>query len=174
MSIYIDTPRFFLRPLTSDDATDRYVSWLRDQSVQRFIAAAKTSADLVSLRQYIAAKSGRPDALFLGIFLHRDGQHIGNVKYEPVNIKEGYAVMGILIGDPSWRGQGVAVETLEASSQWLNKHRGIDEIVLGVERENRAGIRSYQKAGFKIQNTDHIQHDPQSGITMVLRMSRDA
>ncbi len=169
MNMRIDTQRFFLRPLTPDDANNRYLVWLRDQTAQQFIVAAKDTPDLLSLRQYIDQKSGRPDVLFLGIFLQEDGQHLGNIKYEPVNAAEGYAIMGILVGNPDWRGRGVAAEVLDASAQWLKAHRDIDEIVLDVKRENRAAIHAYQKAGFKIEDTDRIQYDPALSIAMVRR-----
>ena len=169
VNMRIDTQRFFLRPLTPADATDRYLGWFRDQTTQRFIVTAKDTSGLSFLREYIEQKSGRPDILFLGIFLQENGQHLGNIKYEPVNIEEGYAVMGILIGDPDWRGQGVATEVLDASAHWLKAHRGIDEIVLDVKRENHAAIHAYQNSGFIIEDTHRFQYDPAESITMVRR-----
>ena len=166
-NIRIDTQRFFLRSLMPNDATDRYIGWLRDQSTQRFITAAKDTSDLGSLREYIDQKSGRHDVLFLGIFLQENGKHLGNIKYEPVNVEEGYAIMGILVGDPDWRGQGVAAEVLEASAQWLKTHLGINKIELDVKRNNHAAIRAYQKAGFRIENSNHIKSDPISSVSMV-------
>jgi ribosomal-protein-alanine N-acetyltransferase len=169
MNIRIDTPRFFLRPLTPDDATVHYINWLRDQTAQRFIVAAKDTSDLETLRQYIAEKSACPDILFLGIFLNADGRHIGNIKYEPIDSVEGYAIMGILIGDTEWRGQGVAPEVLDASIEWLKTHRNINEIVLDVKRDNVAAINAYQKAGFKIESTHRFQYDAERSIAMVRR-----
>lgn len=169
MKIRIDTQRFFMRPLVPDDATDNYLSWLRDKNTRRFIVAAKDTSDSSSLRDYIEQKSGRPDILFLGIFLAEDGRHVGNLKYEPIDAEEGYAVMGIMVGDPDWRGKGVATEVLNASVLWLANHRGIGEFVLDVKRENVAAIRAYEKAGFRIEHTDRIQYDLVTSITMVRR-----
>ena len=111
---------------------------------------------MAALRSYIAERCGRRDVVFLGIFVRTDGTHIGNIKFEPVDEREGYAVMGILIGDPSWRGKGVTIEVLEASTAWLVEHRGIREVVLGVEREHSAAIHAYEKAGFRIETTQRI------------------
>lgn len=169
----IETPRFFLRPLAVEDATERYAAWMSDGSAQRFITAAKSAADLDALRQYITQRADRPDVLFLGIFSRGDALHIGNIKYEPVDSERGYAVMGMLIGDPAWRGKGVAAEVIDASSLWLQKERGISEVVLGVARDNQAAIRAYLKAGFQVEFTDRITVDPLLSLTMV-RRSRPA
>lgn len=165
--ICIQTPRFFLRPLGVGDVTERYAAWLSDASAQRFIAAARDTRDLETLKAYVAQRANRPDVLFLGIFSRSDGVHVGNIKYEPLDAKQGYAVMGMLIGDPAWRGKGVAVEVLEASASWLQANRGISEIVLGVAHDNESAIRAYAAAGFQIAETDRIKVDTILNLTMV-------
>jgi ribosomal-protein-alanine N-acetyltransferase len=166
----IHTSRFALRPLTPDDASERYSRWLDDEQARRFIVAARAPHDLAALRSYIAERCGRRDVLFLGIFVRTDGTHIGNIKFEPIDEREGYAVMGILIGDRPWRGKGVTTEVLEASTAWLAEHRGIQEVVLGVERDHSAAIQAYEKAGFRIEATQRIALDLRSQTAMVKHM----
>ena len=110
------TNRFILRPLGVADVSDRYAGWLSDQATSQYISAKLNLADL---RQYVLEHSARDDVLFLGIFEKGSGLHIGNIKYEPVNTELGYAIMGILIGEPEWRGKGAAGEVLLASAKWL-------------------------------------------------------
>ena len=143
----IDTPRFTLRPLAVADVSTRYLSWLSDGRALRFINGATGDNHLDELKSYVARREGRDDVVFLGIFTHA-GEHIGNIKYEPVDTERGAAVMGILVGEVAWRGMGVAGEVIQASSVWLHERRGIRAIVLGVDRDNLAGIRAYEKLGF--------------------------
>lgn len=167
----IITDRFLLRPLHPDDASARYSSWFEEAQAARYIVSARQPHDIPALRAYIEERTGRDDVLFLGIFL-RDagGEHIGNIKFEPIDKRAGYAVMGILIGDAAWRGRGVTTEVLEAAITWLAAHRKIKEIVLGVERDHAAAIQAYQKAGFEIQETRRITVDPRSQLSMVRRV----
>lgn len=151
------TNRFMLRPLDVGDISDRYAGWLRDQVAQQYISAAASQPDLAALQQYVAERIEREDVVFLGIFEKITGLHIGNIKYEPVNSELGYAIMGILIGEPDWRGKGVAAEVLSASAEWLRQHRRIRQILLGVDKENKAAIRAYEKVGFVIADTPYIQ-----------------
>lgn len=164
----IITDRFLLRPLHPDDASTRYSSWFEEAQAAQYIVSARQPHDIPALRAYIQARMGRDDVLFLGIFLRDAGaEHIGNVKFEPIDERAGYAVMGILIGDAAWRGKGVTTEVLEAAITWLVTHREIKEIILGVERDHAAAIQAYQKAGFEIRETRRITVDPRSQLSMV-------
>ena len=146
----INTERFQLKTLTVDDATEEYLSWFSSsKEVGEYIAYAKTNADINKLRQYVKEREDREDVLFLGIFTD-SGQHIGNIKYEPINLKEKFAIMGILIGDKEWRGRGVASEVIKASSKYLNKTYRIKHIDLGVDRNNIPAVSAYKKMKFEV------------------------
>jgi RimJ/RimL family protein N-acetyltransferase len=82
----------------------------------------------------------------------------------------GYAIMGILIGDPSWRGRGVATEIIMASANWLFHNRNIKEIILGVHKLNAAAIRAYSKVGFAENSTKYLKSEDSESITMVWRL----
>lgn len=165
----IVTPRFVLRDLREEDITPRYLEWFTDPAAQKHIAAAAGTHTLSQLRAYLAERTGRPDVLFLGIFDRTTGAHVGNVKYEPVDAAQGYAVMGILIGDPAYRGKGVAGEVIGASGRWLRASAGITDIVLGVQRDNAAAIQAYQRAGFVVEPTPRISVSDDA-LTMVWRI----
>jgi ribosomal-protein-alanine N-acetyltransferase len=153
----IHTERFLLRNLNSEDVSERYLSWLNDATAKKFIKAASDENSLSDLRKFIAEKENRIDVLFLGIFDLSTGLHIGNIKYEPIDLVNRYAVMGIMIGDVNYRSKGVAGEVITASSRWLNKNRNISEIILGVHKVNLAAVKAYEKIGFVPTSTPHIK-----------------
>lgn len=165
--VEILSERFLLRPLTEEDVTERYLSWLCDADAKRFIAAAAETKGLSDLMKYVSERIDRDDILFLGIFNRATGLHIGNIKYEPVNSTRGYAIMGILIGDTEYRGKGVTAEVLASSTQWLKRHRNIKQILLGVSNDNAAAIRVYEKVGFVAANTPYIPKSVPGATTMV-------
>jgi RimJ/RimL family protein N-acetyltransferase len=140
----IDTERFHLRELSDSDASERYLSWFQDTTTQQFIA--KKAETISQLKEYILEKKTDKNCLFLGVFYQ--GIHIGNIKYEPIDISKAQATMGILIGEKDWRGKGVAGEVIMASSIYLREHYGIKRILLGVEQENSAAVQAYNKLGF--------------------------
>jgi RimJ/RimL family protein N-acetyltransferase len=144
----LDTERFRLRRLTTHDATACYLGWLADEGARRYILTASATRSLDDLRTYIAERTKKADALFLGIFERANGAHIGNIKYEPIDLTRSCAEMGILVGDPEWRGRDVAREVILASARWLKAHHGISLIHLGVESDNDAALRAYLRTGF--------------------------
>jgi len=170
VKVEIHTERFLLRELTVGDVSLNYLNWLNDDEAKKWIAAAAVTKELSDLRQYVLARIGRDDLLFLGIFDNTNGMHIGNVKYEPLDIVHGYAVMGMLIGKREWRGKGVAEEVIQHSAAWLRQTWGIREILLGVAKDNHAAIGAYEKAGFKREQTKRIAVDPELSISMVLHL----
>jgi len=163
----IQTERFHLRALRESDATERYLGWFSNDAVVRHISAAAATRGLSDLREYIRAREGRDDVVFFGIFDRTTGLHIGNVKYEPVDTLRGYAIMGILIGDVSYRGQRVAQEVLMASAQWLKAERGITQIVLGVSHDNVGAIRAYEQSGFVREDSPYMPGPHEGYLTMV-------
>lgn len=165
--VEILTNRFILKSLDVTNVSDRYASWLSDHVTSKYIA---NRPNLVDLRQYVIERSDRDDVLFLGIFEKIEYLHIGNIKYEPVDTNLGYAIVGILVGESDWRGQGVAIEVLVASAKWLHQYRNIKQIILGVSRANVAAVRAYQKAGFIEEESVYISSVSAENITMVLHL----
>lgn len=167
MTISIETERLFLRELRIEDATEVYLGWFKDATATRYICTAVVTKELTDLRRYVLERAGREDVLFLGIFEKVSGLHIGNIKYEPVDTVAGFAIMGILIGDPAYRGMGVTPEVLKVSAAWLKAHRGIRQIVLRVLAEHTAAVRAYERVGFVVEDTPHIATPYPGSMTMV-------
>ncbi len=168
MGAEIQSERFLLREIGEADVTERYLDWLGDPEATKYIATAAKTKNLSDLRQYVCDRISRPDVMFLGVFDRENGLHVGNIKFEPLDSRAGYAVVGVLIGDPAYRGKGVTSEVLRSSSDWLKEHRGIRQLALGVNAENRGAIRAYEKSGFVAAETEHIPNPAQGSITMVL------
>ncbi|GAA79455.1 GNAT family N-acetyltransferase [Pseudoalteromonas sp. B131b] len=147
----IKSERFTLRLLTEQCASRRYLSWFKDSKTKEFISY--TSSSLSELKDYIATKNADSTCLLLGIFA--GDEHIGNIKYEPIDLVNKTATMGILLGEIQWRGKGVAAEVISASAEFLVKSQGIESILLGVDKGNFPALTAYKKLGFEIsQQTD--------------------
>ena len=146
--VVIETRRFLLRELTVKDVSTRYLSWLDDSAAKKWISTAESTRGLADLREYVRQRVGREDVFFLGIFSKDDNLHVGNIKFEPIHRDEGWAEMGVLIGDSAFRGKRVFPEVLAASSAWLKVNRQIERICLGVDLGNLPAVSAYLNAGF--------------------------
>ena len=148
-NVFMESERFFLRTLIEDDVNARYLEWINGSDKSQYINYTNQNRTVDEVSTFVTERVNSDTVLFLGIFVRESGEHIGNIKYEPIDFKKSYAIMGILIGEKNWRGRGVAAEVIKASSMWLHNKYGIKQIILGVDVGNIGAIRAYEKSGFK-------------------------
>ncbi len=153
-SILIKTDRFLLKSLRVKNVKKDYINWIRYEN-KRFIEYNPPKLNINILKKYVSKKINKKNCIFLGIFT-RNKKHIGNLKFEPINFKSKYAVMGILIGDKKWKGKGAGFEVLKSSFNYLYLNYKITKIYLGVEKKNLAAIGLYKKLGFKMLKNNKI------------------
>lgn len=167
----METPRTLIRPLSVDDVSERYLSWLDDADAKRWIAGASETRRLSVLRSYVEEKVRREDVLFLGIFDKCDGTHIGNIKYDPIVPRIQASVMGVFIGETIYRGKGLFEEVFLPTASWLQRYREIEKIYLGVDEDNESAIRAYEKVGFLFIEASADEKMILGNISMLYRLS---
>ena len=145
----ITTSRFVLRPICIKDASKKYLNWLSDKDTKKYIQAAKNTKSINDLRYYLKNFIKKKDCIFLKIETKTGRKHIGNIKCHPILLKQKAAIIGILVGDLSWRGLGVAKEVIHSTSSWLKKNLEIQYLYLGVKKENKRALKAYYNSGFR-------------------------
>jgi [ribosomal protein S5]-alanine N-acetyltransferase len=155
----IESERLVLRTLEQADASSRYVGWLNDPEVNVYLQTR--SASIEDLKTYITKKNEVGDCLFFGIFMKENGEHVGNVKLEPIDATVRSATIGILIGEQSCWGKGIGTEVTRMMVDFAFNDLGMKEVNLGVLAANKAAIHVYEKCGFDIYQVDKgaIDHD---------------
>ena len=156
MNVIIPTQRFNLVSIKLSHVSDTYLGWLStSHSYSRYIAGCSDSYTFADLASYVEQRSCRDNVLFLAIET-KSGLHIGNIKYDPIDVNAGTAEMGILIGNQEWVGRGVAGEVILASCLWISRKMGVKKITLGVHPDNIGAVRAYKKMGFiEVFSTSH-------------------
>ena len=154
MNIFIKSERCYLRKLSVNDDLTSYLYWMQTPSNNPFILSAALSYDLNQLKNFINTCNNRSDVNLFGIFTSEDSVHIGNIKFDQINLLNKSATIGILIGNENFRGKGFAKESIIASVLWIKNNYDIETIKLGVDHENLRALNLYLKLGFKIiENT---------------------
>lgn len=138
--------RIYLRRLNARDITQEYCRWLNDPKVNEYLETK--NATLKGLKKYVSFKNKDPKVIFLGIFVKSRNKHIGNIKLEPVDLKNKTAELGIMIGDKNYWGKGIAIEAINILCDFAFGTLGLRSIMLGVYSAHKSAIKSYKKAGF--------------------------
>lgn len=146
---------FFLRSLTSQDDLKNYLFWMSNPSNNKFILSSNINFTIDTLRKYIDSCNNSDDILLIGIFDKLSSEHIGNIKYDNIDMIDKSAVMGILIGEKEYRGIGLAKNVIQETLNWLYENLGIIKVLLGVDKENLDAFNLYKNIGFIIVNDNH-------------------
>lgn len=139
-----------LRSLGDQDASECYVSWLMDPQVVHHLEVRRAPLNTVNgLKQFINENNESPQNILLGIFLQRNGRHIGNIRLTAIDAYHRNADVGILIGDKAQWGNGYATTSIVLLAEYAFKSLGIEKLTAGCYHDNHGSYRAFTKAGFK-------------------------
>jgi RimJ/RimL family protein N-acetyltransferase len=140
------TPLLTLAPFGAEHLSQRYVSWLNDPEVVRHSEQRHRAHSLESCRAYVESFADSPSGLWA--MLTRQGGHVGNVT-ATVDAPNAVAELGILIGERSHWGRGLATQAWTALADHIFRARGLRKLVAGAMAENAAMLRVAEKLGMR-------------------------
>lgn len=143
--------KIYLRPLEPEDLNERYLSWLNNPEVNRYLESGTFPYTKDKLEKFYEQVSNSPDQVILAIADRKTDHHIGNVKFGPINWVHRKATLGILIGDKKFWGKGISAEATRLMVEYGFFRLNLRRIELGVYAEHGAAIRSYEQVGFKVE-----------------------
>ena len=163
------TNRLKLEKISSQHCTYKYVNWLNDEEIYKYLdTGGNVTYD--DLLLYLSEFEKKP-AFFWAIKLKDTNCHIGNIKVDPINTRNQIGEYGILMGDKSKWGLGYAREASEAIISFCFKELNLRKISLGVVEDNINAVKLYKTLGFIIEGT-YLLHGEYSGkYCNVYRMS---
>lgn len=126
----------------------KYVSWLNDKNVNKYLESGG-DYNLKKLEKYLTHYE-KKQILFWAIFIKHKNIHIGNIKIDPIDLKLKSGEYGIMIGDKSEWGKGYAYEASNHIIKYCFNDLKLNQITLGVKKNNIKAIRLYKKLGFNI------------------------
>lgn len=142
-----------LRCLRSDEAGHKYLSWLHDGEVNRYLEIRHSlPTSVADLAHFVDSVNQSTDSILFGIFL-QDGTHIGNIKLGPINSANRRADVGLLLGDKGQWGKGYATRAIRLVSDFAFRDLGLVRLTAGCHQPNQGSLRSFMKAGYQHEGT---------------------
>jgi RimJ/RimL family protein N-acetyltransferase len=138
-----------LRAAERDDIP-RFVAWLNDHRTSRTLGLwAPLSIPMEEAWfERMVADQGKGGYLFTACLL-ADDRPIGNVALFDLDLVNGSAGLGIMIGEPGDRGRGHGTDMLEALVGFGFASLRLERIWLEVYDFNPGALRVYERVGFQ-------------------------
>lgn len=141
-------PRCGLAPAAPDDAT-HWAAWDSDLAVALPLGdEAYTPTTVEATAQRLREAGARHEHLFT-VVTRADAAPIGRCLLFDVDHLNQSAMLGILIGEAAFRGQGYGQEALRLLLDYGVALLNLHAIMLGVFAFNTPAIRCYQRVGFR-------------------------
>jgi ribosomal-protein-alanine N-acetyltransferase len=153
---HFDGARASLRLVTLEDCTERYVSWLRDPDVHRYLETRWHRQSLDTVRAFVAGLLGSETSYLFAILARqqeplRGTAHVGNIKVGPIDEHHACADVSYFIGDRSSWKKGVATEAVALATRIGFERLHLHRIQAGVYSGNVASARVLEKCGYKLE-----------------------
>jgi len=162
-TVCLETSRLYLRPLTKSDVNFRYVAWLNDKQVNKYLESRLSRYSMEDLIEYIGAVNKKKTAIMFGLFIKETGKHIGNIKIDDINLYHLNATIGILLGEKSEWGKGYASEAITAVTKFCFSQLELKKICAGCYESNLGSKKAFEKVGYKVEGFLRGQVDTDCG-----------
>lgn len=139
--------KIYLRPMTVDD-TDRIVRWRNNPRVRKNFIYQKLFTREGHL-DWIEKKVKTGEVIQFIICEKGTDRPVGSVYFRDINREHRRAEYGIFIGEDDAVGRGIGSEVCSLACQYGFAVERWHKIMLRAFSDNKAAIRSYEKAGFE-------------------------
>ena len=166
--------KIYLGPLDLDHVNAKYLNWINDEEVIKFLDI-KFPSTSDQLEEYVKAILNSQNNVFLAIMEKETNKHIGNAKIGPIDWVHRTAGYGLMLGDKSSWGKGYASEAFKLLLGYVFKKLNLHKIWSIAVDSHIASIKANQKAGFKIEGTlkQHLFKDGKYVDAVIISITSD-
>lgn len=135
-----------LVPFTAAHLSDDYVAWLNNQQLMRYSEQRHIRHSQESCAAFVNCFSDGPHHLWAIEAIGQGGRHVGNVT-ATINLHNGIADIGLLIGADGCQGRGYGMAAWRAVMDYLKNRSDLHKITGGCLAPNHGMIKIMQGCG---------------------------
>ena len=125
--------------------------WYRDPELARLTRYAVQPMTDDEVDRFFHARLMSPESVAYAIEIRESARLIGLTTFSNLDPDNGSVLFHITIGEPDAWGQGYGTEATGLMLQLAFERIGLHRVSLAVFSFNERAIRSYQKAGFRLE-----------------------
>lgn len=124
---------------------ENYCRWFADREVIRYMKI-QTPPTLADEQVWLERTAQSDRDIIWGLFV--EGQHIGSTGIHRIDWRNRRAQTGIVIGDRTWWGRGVATRSHAMRTRYAFEQLNLEKLVTNVLEGNTASRRALERAGY--------------------------
>ena len=105
--------RFTLKPFTEKDISDRYIGWLNDPEVNRFLEVRFVHQTHETVLEFVRSFYGDSEKYIWEIYPNDSAEPVGTTTLYDIKRNHGTGEIGLMIGEMEYRGKGASNEAME-------------------------------------------------------------
>ena len=141
--------KIVLREKDIDDAQDDY-AWRVDEELARLDATRPLNMSYNDFLRYSKEEMNYPSPRSKRLAIDTlDGKHIGNCMYYDIDLRQGEAELGIMIGDREYWGKGYGTDSVNSLLDHIFTTTPITRVYLHTLEWNNRARNSFIKSGFR-------------------------
>lgn len=137
-----------LRLVTESDCTPRYVEWLADPQVNKYLETRFVEQTPDKIRGLVSVMLTDPLSYLFAIVERGSGEHVGNIKIGPINPNHLHADLSYFIGERTSWGKGLATDACRVTTRFAFGRIGLNRVQAGLYESNVGSAAVLAKAGF--------------------------
>lgn len=141
--------KVYLRQISMNDCTDRYVEWLNDPEVNQYLETKWSDQNIESIRTFVQSQRDNAHSVLFAIVCRKDDVHIGNIKIGPIHPHYSYADISYFIGEKEYWHKGLATEAIRLVCQFGFEQLSLHRIEAGAYDCAIGSWRALENCGFK-------------------------
>ena len=145
----IHTKNLIIKDISSYDVKQRYLLWLKNKQVIRFLDQDKDfyAVTLKDLRKNVIYLKKSKNDFLLKMMCKYKKKHIGNIRVGPIHWKTSVAHLGIIIGDTNYWGKRLGAEAEIAVTNYFNETFNLKIFFSGRFKKNIATKKMHYAMG---------------------------
>lgn len=147
----IFSERLQFRTLIKEDVSERYLGWLNDPEVNRYLETRFITQTRDACERFVSDMEKDHTSHLFGIFDKATLEHIGNIKLGFINSYYQSAQLSLFIGEKSYWGKGYATEAIRCITQWGLDTLNLERIEAGCYDSNLGSLRAFLKVGYSVE-----------------------
>jgi [ribosomal protein S5]-alanine N-acetyltransferase len=145
----LDTQNFTVRSLTPQDDLSAWATWAEDPAIMHPINAVPRKMSSADLQRFVATFDRKTRFIF-GIY-SRKGRNLVGIYQLKIDALQRTVTFNVLIGDKSYWGKDVVLETRAALLDFVFDKQGVEKAVGLPLVRNFPMIYNYKRQGFKLE-----------------------